>query len=360
VTNGHRSNRVVAVPTIGERGGGIGQVSSLLWDVVRDTWPESSELLSLLRNGHTQPSRADKIRFGAELAGRHLFGAPAWVLFGHLGLVQARRYFPAGSQVPYAVFLHGVEAWKPLAADRRKAIQSARLRIANSTFTARAVSDANPGVGDIAVCPLALQKDATFPSNRAPAAARSPRVLVVGRMASTERYKGHEQVIRAWPAVVSRVPNAELIIVGDGDDAARLKRIADGTRVACAIRFSGFLSRAELHAEYAKAALLALPSRGEGFGLVYLEAMAHGVPCLGSVNDAAAEVIGKDDAGVLVDPEDGKSLGCTIAGLLESPARRQQLGDAGVARVAKHFTYERFRRDMALLLRSSFPESEAR
>lgn len=357
-TNG--ANRVVAVPVMGERGGGVGQVSALLWDVVRDTWPDSSQLVSLLRNGHAQPSRADKLRFGAELAGRHLFGSPAWVLFGHLGLVQARRYLPAGSNVPYGVFLHGVEAWKPLDATRREAIRLARVRVANSTFTARAVAAANPGLGEIAVCPLSLQKDTALPSRRASASARSPRVLVVGRMASTERYKGHEQVIRAWPGIVSRVPNAQLIVVGEGDDAARLKAIVAGERVAASVHFTGFLSRAELHAEYDRAALLALPSRGEGFGLVYLEAMAHGVPCIGSIHDAAAEVIGRGDAGELVDPDDREALGRTIVDLLESLPRREVLSEAAVARVTTLFTYERFRRDMALLLRSSFTESEAR
>jgi phosphatidylinositol alpha-1,6-mannosyltransferase len=282
------------------------------------------------------------------------------VLFGHLGLVQARRYLPAGSRVPYGVFLHGVEAWTPLGTTRRSAIRLARVRIANSAFTARAVADANPGLGEIAVCPLSLQKGAALPSGHARAASRSPRVLVVGRMASTERYKGHEQLIRAWPGVISRVPDAELIMVGDGDDVVRLQNIAGEERVTASVRFTGFLSRADLQAEYEKAALLALPSRGEGFGLVYLEAMAHGVPCLGSMHDAAAEVIGRGDAGELVDPDDRETLGRTIIELLGSPAHRQRLGEAGVARVAKHFTYDRFRRDMALLLRSSFAESEAR
>ena len=360
MTNGPRANRVLAVPILGERGGGIGQVAALLWDVVRDTWPDSAELLSLLRNGRAQPSRADKIRFGAELAGRHLFGSPAWVLFGHLGLVQARRYFPAGSQVPYGVFLHGIEAWKPLDARSRRAIQSARVRIANSSFTAQAVVDANPDIGDIAVCPLALQKNDEPPAVRLPAAGRPPRVLVVGRMASTERYKGHEQLIRAWPAVRARVPAAELVMVGDGDDIARLKRIADEERSSPAVRFAGFLSRVDLQSEYERAALLALPSRAEGFGLVYLEAMANGVPCIGSVHDAAAEVIGRDEGGALIDPNDRESLARIIVDLLESPERRQQFGDAGASRVAKHFTYERFRRDMSLLLRSAFSESEAR
>jgi phosphatidylinositol alpha-1,6-mannosyltransferase len=350
------TDRIIAVPSLGERGGGVGQVSTLLWNVARDSWPDASAVLPLCANGNVQPTSIEKLRFGARLAAQHLWGPPAWVLFGHLGLTQARRYVPAARRVPYAVFLHGVEAWKPLDAHRFGALQNARLRIANSEFTARQVALANPGLGDIAVCPLSLTKGASL-SSVMPATARRPVVLMVGRLATSERYKGHDRVIAAWPAVKARVPDAELAIVGDGDDVDRLQDLARKSGVAESVRFAGFLDRQQLEAEYATAALLTLPSRGEGFGLVYLEAMAHGLPCVGSTHDAGAEVIG--DAGLTVDPDDLDAVAAAIVALLESPERRQQMGDAGHRRVQRYFTYDRFRRDLTLLLRQAFPDSEA-
>jgi phosphatidylinositol alpha-1,6-mannosyltransferase len=177
---------------------------------------------------------------------------------------------------------------------------------------------------------------------------------VVGRLAAGERYKGHEQLIRAWRGVVDRVPGARLVVAGDGDDAPRLKRLAVEAGVGDLVRFTGFLTRPELEDAYARAAMFALPSRGEGFGLVYLEAMAHGLACLGSTHDAASEVIANGETGALVDPGESDALGRTIADLLESPAQRRAMGEAGRRRVDQLFRYERFRRRVTELLEEAF------
>jgi phosphatidylinositol alpha-1,6-mannosyltransferase len=354
-----RRPRVLAAPVLGERGGGIGQVSASIWHAMQDTWPGDVELVTLLRNGHLQPHAADKVRFGADLARRCLLAPPPWIVFSHLGLARVEGYLSAVAPAPYAVFLHGIEAWKPLPARERDVVRRAALRVANSRFTARAVATANPGLGEIKVCPLALQKGEPALRERQTGADSSLTVLVVGRLSAGEAYKGHEQLIRAWPAVVRRVPGARLVIAGDGDDAPRLQRVAATAEVGPVVRFTGFLTRAELDEAYASAAMFALPSRGEGFGLVYLEAMAHGLACLGSVHDAASEVIADGETGVLVDPDDLDVLAGTIADLLESPARRRALGDAGQARVVQSFQYDRFRDEFIGLLREAFPGDAA-
>ncbi len=347
--------RVLAAPMLGERGGGIGRVSELLWDAMRDTWPSSVDLVTLVGNGHVLPHVADKIRFGAALARRRLGARPAWTLFSHLGLARVEGYLPVGLRAPYAVFLHGIEAWKPLTRAEMAAVRGASLRIANSRFTARAVAAANPAVGDIVICPPALPKGMALPAPEAARARNGRTVLMVGRLSASERYKGHEQLIRAWPGVVARVPDARLVIAGEGDDAPRLARLAADSPAGGSVRFTGFLPKRALDAEYAQAALFALPSRGEGFGLVYLEAMAHGLACVGSPHDAASEVIEDGTTGVLVDPDDVATLGRRIADLLESPDRRWALGEAGRARVAEVYQYGRFRQQIVDLLRAGFP-----
>ena len=347
---------LLAAPMLGERGGGIGQVSELLWDAMRDTWSTHADVLTLMRNGRATPRAADKLRFGVALARRRLTAPPSWTLFSHLGLARIEGYLPAGLRAPYGVFLHGIEAWKPLPPAEMAALRGAALRIANSRFTARAIATANPGIGDIAICPLALPKHAALPVQQPDRMPDRRTVLVVGRLSAGERYKGHEQLIRAWPDVVARVPDARLVVAGDGDDRPRLERLATESPAGGAVRFTGFLSRPELEAEYARASLFAMPSRGEGFGLVYLEAMAHGLACLGSHSDAAAEVIEDGTTGVLVDPDDVQVLGRAMTDLLESPDRRRAMGEAGRARVAALYQYHRFREQIVGLLRTGFPE----
>jgi len=210
----------------------------------------------------------------------------------------------------------------------------------------------HPDIGHIDACPLALPPVAASISgnDRTQSGSRIPRsralgdhaVLVVGRMSKSERYKGHDQLIDAWPDVVSRVRDAHLLIVGDGDDAARLREKAAQTPCAERIQFCGFVTRQALRTLYAQSALFALPSGGEGFGLVYLEAMTHRLPCIGSRQDAASEIIVDGVTGRLVDQRDIAGLAETIAGLLLDEPHRRAMGDAGYVRATTEFTFDRF------------------
>ena len=356
MTTARSGRRLLAAPILGERGGGVGQVSSLLWQSMQDTWNGRSAVMTLLQNGHQTPTRFDKLRFGFELASAQMLDRPAWVLFAHLGLARAERYLPASSRAPYGVFLHGIECWEPLPARDLDLLAGASVRIANSAFTARKAREANPSLGSISVCPLAL---GALP-RLAAASSRIPgRVLVVGRLSATERYKGHEALFDAWPAVRARVPAATLVIVGDGDDRQRLEQLARARGLDGAVEFRGFVTREALDDEYSRASLFAMPSRGEGFGLVYLEAMAHGLACVGSTADAAAEVIVPGQTGVLADPADAESLSRHLIDLLNHPDVLRTMGDAGRARLHETFTYEAFRQRLVSLVSAALEPAGA-
>jgi len=336
-------DRVVAVPLLGERSGGVGQVSSLLWRAVSETWPNACTLVPLLDERRVEPSIADKVEFGWTVGARQWAGKARWILFAHLGLARIERFIPSGVRAPYGVFLHGVEAWRRLSAADRDLLARAHVRLANSAFTARRVREVNPEVGDVEVCPLALAAEPGVDSDATPVERRTQAVLVVGRMSAGERYKGHEQLIDAWPAVVAQEPAAELVMVGDGDDRARLEARARASAAGHRIRFAGFVTRPELDDWYRRAAVFALPSRNEGFGLVYLEAMAHGLPCVGSIHDAAGEVIRHGDTGMLVDSDRPEEIAGAVTTLLGDADLRERMGRAGHARWQRHFSYARFR-----------------
>lgn len=342
------TSRVLAVPRFGEAGGGTSAVGRLLWSVFQREWPDGAHLVALQGHGRHTPSMARKLAFGVALASRQALAATQWVLFGHLRLARVQRFVPRRRRAPHAVFLHGVEAWTPLGDADRNRVREARLRIANSAFTARRATEANPGLGPIAVCPLALPADTDMARWPHPATGNRPLVLIVGRMDAGEAYKGHDDLIAAWPHVRAAVPGAELMIVGDGDDAARLraKALAHGD----GITFAGFVDRPALDALYSRAAVFAMPSRGEGFGLVYLEAMVHGLPCIGSVHDAAGEVIEHGTTGLLVDLNDPDALGRALVSLLGDPALCRRMGQSGLDRVTRQFTFDRFSRTIVSLL----------
>jgi phosphatidylinositol alpha-1,6-mannosyltransferase len=325
----------------------------MTWRACREAFPGSTLVTLFPAEGRSAPDRpalTSQLRFGTDVLRRQLSGTGGWLFFNHLALARAQAFVPRPLRRPYVVFLHGIEAWRPLSAGSRQILADASLLIANSQHTAIRTAEANPGLGPIEICPLATDLEVVPASAAADAPPAVPTVLIVGRVVSSERYKGHDQLLEAWPAVLARLPSARLVIAGGGDDLERLDTKARDLGVRAAVDIKGFVSEAERSVLYRQACVFALPSAGEGFGLVYLEAMAHGLPCIGSTEDAAREVIVDDDTGYLVDRHDIPGLSARLLDLLVDESRRRAMGARGRARVDGAFRYPQFSRRLISLL----------
>lgn len=144
-----------------------------------------------------------------------------------------------------------------------------------------------------------------------------PVLLTVGRLSSTERYKGHEQIFAALPALRARFPTLLYVVAGDGDDRAYLERRAlELAEDAGAVRFLGFVPDKDLPDLYRLCDLYVMPSTEEGFGIVYLEAAACGLKSVGAVGGGSADAIPDERIGLLVDRDDGGALIGAITRLL--------------------------------------------
>lgn len=341
--------------TFNHDGGGVAAVARLVRRVFEDEWGSECAVYELSPTA-VPPSAigrtAGRLRFGARVAAAEVTGQSDWLFHSHLAVARVQRFIPRRLSRPYAVFLHGIEVWTPLTLSERRLLAGAALVVTNSAHTARRAADANPGLPAIAVCPLGL---ATATAGRpSAAAADGVTVLTVARMASTERYKGHDQLLEALPRLRRRVADARLIFAGAGDDVARLKRKAHDLGVGDHVVFTGFLPEDELRRAYANASVFAMPSRGEGFGLTYLEAMAAGLPCVGSVHDAASEIIEDGVSGFLIDQSNTAALADRLALLLADSARRAEMGRRGRERFEREFTYEHFRRRFVRVIGGAF------
>jgi phosphatidylinositol alpha-1,6-mannosyltransferase len=354
------SPTLVAI-TLTAGGDGVAVVARMLRDALQSRTPSGCEIVSMFDGPARHPSVRDKIAFTGRLSRDILIRRPRWVFFSHIGLMRAQKGIPFTFRRPYGVFLHGVEAWKRLSPTDRSMLRGASLRLANTQHTAARVMAANPEIGVVASCPLALTTEiASAPmiagSELPPALAdrTAQIVLMVGGLRGDQAYKGHDQVIQAWPAVIDAVPNSRLVIVGDGDDRPRLERLARESGAGDRIAFTGFASDALLATAYARASLFVMPSRGEGFGLVYVEAMARGVPCIGSLHDAAGDVIVDGKTGLLVDQGNIGSIADAIVSLLRNPERRRSMGEAARMRVHEEFSTPAFRARLNTILDQAF------
>ena len=242
------------------------------------------------------------------------------------------------------IVLCGIEAWVPLRTTERWALERAAL-VAISRHTVERFTQANPAFSpaDVVICHPGLPADAGLQGIGAPSS--EPTALIVARMSAAERYKGHDALLDIWPDVLARRPDARLVVAGDGDDRPRLESRAASLGLAHAVRFTGRVSDAELGALYAGCRVFVMPSRDEGFGLVFLEAMRAGKPCIGG-RGAAEEIIQHDVTGLIVDPDGPGSnveLAAAILRLFDDPDTSCRFGAAGRERFLSTFTDEHFR-----------------
>jgi phosphatidyl-myo-inositol dimannoside synthase len=246
-------------------------------------------------------------------------------------------------------FIHGVECWRHLSVHQRAGLSATACILSNSHFTLDRFIEFNPEWSRIPsqACWLGLNRDLDTCADRpSPTSETDPTVLIVGRMTGSERYKGHEELIAVWSDVRRFIPRARLDIVGGGDARADIEARAErlGHIRSGAIRFLGRVPYAELRDCYRRTDVFAMPSCGEGFGLVYLEAMAAGKPCIASTDDAACEVVLGGETGLLVRYGDRPALARVVVELLSDVDKRRRLGRAGRERLHAHFTEEHFGR----------------
>ena len=350
---------VLATATLSRSGDGIAYEARLVHRAMSDLAGAEARVIELGVTGAQPVALRARVQVFAKLVRLQSLRRANWIVFTHVGIARAQLRVPRQVRRPYGVFVNGIEAWSAtLDSPRREALRNARVRIAISPHTARRVAAAHPDLPPVETCLLGLLPDEETP-DRVPADVRvdygAHAVVIVGRMASTERYKGHDQLILAWPRVLAEVPDATLVMVGRGDDVDRLRTKAAAMGIGRSLHCPGFLPDVALRALMRHAAVFAMPSRGEGFGLVYLQAMRAGLPCLGSRDDAAADVIVDGDTGLLVPHQDPEAIAGAVARLLTDESMRRRMGEAGHRRFETVFSYPRFRARLAGVLARAFP-----
>ena len=265
------------------------------------------------------------------------------VLCGHLYLlplaeVLARRY-----RAPLVLTLHGLEAWPRPAYARRRAVSRVTAFVSVSDVTRQRFlewADAPTEAGH--VIPNCVDLSLYGPGPKPDAlldryALRGREVLMtLGRLAGRDRHKGFDEVLEVLPALREDAPDLAYLIVGDGPDRPRLEAKAAALGLRDHVVFAGYAHEGEKADHYRLADAYVMPSRGEGFGIVLLEAMASGLPVVASVADASREAVLDGALGDVVDPDDPESVRSGVRAAL----RR---GTGAVPEALDTFSEARFR-----------------
>lgn len=218
----------------------------------------------------------------------------------------------------------------------RAAREACRVVVPSRYSAERAVRSYGLDPGRVRVVPEGIDPGRW---ERAGSAARAPEPTVL-TVARQYRRKNVAALLRALPRVREAVAGVRLRVVGTGPELPRLRKLARDLGVSGQVAFLGALSDEDLEEEYGRAHCFCLPSRQEGFGIVFLEAMASGLPVVAARAGAVPEVVPHDRAGFLVDPDDTGALASALTRILSNPGLAWELGAAGRER-ARSFSLRR-------------------
>jgi glycosyltransferase involved in cell wall biosynthesis len=273
------------------------------------------------------------------------------VVCGHINLLPLAWLVSRAQRCPLLLIVHGIEAWRPHRNPLTRALLGRTDAIAAvSRYTVERMR-AWSAVPErrFRILPNCVDLETFAPRARNAALAQrfgleGRRVLLtVGRLVGSEQYKGFDEVLAVLPQLAREVPNVCYVIVGDGDDRARLQEKARALGVADRVVFTGFVSEQDKIDLYNLADVYVMPSQGEGFGIVYLEAMACGVPTIGSVLDGSRDALRDGQLGQLVDPRKPQQVLQAIRKALATPRGRP----AGL----EYFSDDAYRERLAGLVR---------
>jgi phosphatidyl-myo-inositol dimannoside synthase len=277
---------------------------------------------------------------------------PEVVLFGHAAPVGLAGPQVAGQGVPYLLLTHGVEYWLARVPGAAWVLGRAASRanevFAISSFTAESIRRVVPSTVSVSLLPPGVDTerfrpdvDGTWVRERHAIGDR-PLVLCVGRLVPR---KGQDVLLRGFGQVRRRVPEARLLLVGDGPLRARLRAMVSA-EIADAVVFAGEIADGDLPAYYAAADVFATPCRSrwgglevEGFGIVFMEAAASGVPSVAGRSGGAAEAVVDGRTGLVVDGTDVHAVAEAVAGLLADSERRAEMGRAGRERAVAGYDW---------------------
>ncbi|MGD8275880.1 MAG: glycosyltransferase family 4 protein [Thiohalocapsa sp.] len=249
------------------------------------------------------------------------------IICAHINLLPLAYLARTLIRAPVLLVIYGIDTWQPTgSALTNRLVRRADGVISISDHTRkRFLSWAEVQADNVELLPNAIHAESYGVGPKDPALLARygldghPVLLTLGRLNAAERYKGVDEMLQVLPRLLDTHRELRYLVVGDGDDRARLAGKARSLGVGDHVIFTGRIDEDEKADHYRLADAFVMPGRGEGFGFVFLEAMACGVPVVGSKLDGSREALRDGELGLLVDPDDSDALADAVLTALQQP-----------------------------------------
>ena len=249
-----------------------------------------------------------------------LIKRPDLIVCGHLNFAPVAFWIHYFTGIPYWIVVYGIDAWNIQDQWKKKALHNAEKIISISGYTSnRLVHEQNLEPKKVSILPVTfdasrfqIKQKLQHLLNRYGLTAEQPIILTVARLNIEEGYKGYDKILQALPEIRRQIPTVHYFIVGKGSDIPRIEQLIIQLELQDCVTLTGFVTDDELGDYYNMCDVFAMPSKSEGFGIVYLEALACGKPTLGGNQDGAMDALCHGELGALVDPDDVVAIAKTI------------------------------------------------
>ncbi|AAZ21380.1 glycosyltransferase [Candidatus Pelagibacter communis] len=259
-----------------------------------------------------------------------------YILYDHLGL--ARSNLLHIKKKPYIVFLYGIDIWDKSNKKRLKAQKNSALSIAISNFTKHKALTTHGTLKNVKVCWLStIYDEIKFVKKKK----KNFNFLFLSRL---EKNKGHQITIDAFNKIKKK--NIKLIIVGKGPEYKNIKKKIASLNLQKKVKMYGFLEEKKLNNLWSKTDVLIMPSKVEGFGLVYIEAMSRGIPIITSKQDAGHEINVHGKTGYSADLNNKKKdeLLIYMDKISNNNLKLKKMGKNAKNRWKNNFSYKEFKK----------------
>ncbi|MDC3030215.1 glycosyltransferase [Candidatus Pelagibacter sp.] len=266
-----------------------------------------------------------------------------YIVYDHLGLARSNLFLI--KKKPYIVFLYGIDIWDKTNKKRLEAQKKSSLSIAISNFTRKKANDSHGKLENVKVCWLStIYNKVTFVKKKK----KKFNFLFLSRL---EKGKGHSETLDAFYKIKKK--NVNLLIVGKGPENQNIKRKIKKLNLEKKVKLLGFVAEKKLNNIWSKTDVLIMPSRVEGFGLVYIEAMSRGIPIITSKQDAGKEVNlhGKTGFSVDLDSKKKDELFFYLNKISNNKPLVNKMGKNAKRRWLDNFTYKKFEKRFEILIK---------
>ena len=317
-------------------------------EVGRNPWTA----ITLATSAKTKMRSVNRLLFLASICTTMMTKRPALIICAHINLAPLALWTQSIFGSEYIVITHGIDVWDVKKGLLYRSLQRARLVIAASNYTKARLIENGIDPMKIRVLQNPVDTAAFYPApvnlalKQRLALEHKTVLLTVGRMSTRERYKGHDIMLQVMQKLDA---SFVWLVVGEGDDAPRLQRHAETLGVAEKIRFLGRIDDADLNDYYNLCDCFVMPSTAEGFGIVFLEAMACGKPVVASKTDGSIEPLMNGKLGFLVDPKNVDEIVSAISRAV-TPGDTRTKPEFLRGEVTRNFGTQAFRKKLKEIL----------